>query len=109
MKKCQREKNRKRIYQDIIEDIALEISLDSYWRNKIFSLPVKERLEISYIRAQEIPKYIKKEMIGSKLVFWVEKVKYCNEDFNDNLIIFKISSKEYPKIFRFTGNNPEVI
>lgn len=109
MNKRQRKKNRKKIYKELIEDVALEISLDTNWRKKIFELLPDVKIEISYLNSMELPKYIQKEMVKNKLEFLVMKENSCEEYFDNGLEIFKFQSKEYPEIVRFSGNNPNII
>lgn len=108
MKKRQRKKFKKIIYEELIEDVTLEISLNSKWRRKIFKLLPNEVLEITYLNPMEIPEYIKKEIVQNKLEFLVMKVQKCEEKFDDELEIFKFQSKEYPQIIRFSANNPNI-
>ncbi len=100
-----KKKKRKKLYKDLIEDIALEISLDEYWRKKIMKQLINTKIEITYRNLSEIPEYIKKDMMRYKLEFWVMRVSSCKEHFDENLIIFKFQSKDYASIVRFTGNN----
>lgn len=109
MNKRKRKKKRKKLYKEIIEDVALEISLDSEWRKKIFNLRSNASLEISYSDPVTIPKYIKYFITYYKLEFIVKKVSYCKENFDEIFEIFEFSSKEFPKIIRFTGNNPNIV
>lgn len=108
-KKRQKKKNRKKVYKAIISDVTLDISLDSKWRRRIFDLPLKQKLEISYLNPYDLPEYIRKDVVCNKLLFQVEKVSNCNKKFDDNLIIFKFSAEEFPQIVDFSGNNPNII
>lgn len=109
MNKRKQKKYRKKLYKNLIEDVALEISLDSKWREKIFNLSLNKKIEISYVMPLEIPESIKKETVNNKLKFSIMRVNSCEEHFDDGLEIFKFQSKEYPEIVRFTGNNPNVL
>ena len=109
MNKRQKKKYRKNLYKTLIEDVALEISLDAKWRRKILEESSNTKIGISYLDFVELPKYIRKEIVYNKLEFWVMKVDSCEEYFDDNLAIFKFQSKEYSEIVRFSGNNPNVI
>ncbi len=83
MNQRQRKKRRKKYYNDIIEDVVMEISLDKAWRERLFLSEENKRFLISYCRMDEIPCYIKKQIF----LFW---------------------SKEFPEITRYSGNNPQV-
>ena len=109
MKKRKEKKQRKRLYEDIIEDVALEISLDSRWRALILTKELNEKIEITYHSLEELPCYIKDEIQKYKLKFWVEMVSSSNEYFEEGMVIFKFTSKEYPQVFRYTGNNLDIV
>ena len=89
-----KKKKRKKLYKDLIEDIALEISLDEYWRKKIMKQLINTKIEITYRNLSEIPEYIKKDMMRYKLEFWVMRVSSCKEHFDENLIIFKFDEEK---------------
>lgn len=108
MNRRQKEKIRKRLYKKFIEDVALEISLDDYWRKRILGLPYYEKLEITYRNPTKIPKYILKVITIHKLEYEVMRVSSCREYFDEELEIFKFQSKEFPAITRYTGNNPNI-
>lgn len=108
MNRRQNKKLRKRLYKESIEDVALEVSLDAYWRKRILGQAYCEKLEITYRNPNEIPKYILKDITIYKLEFEVMRVSSCEEYFDKELEIFKFQSKEFPTIIRYTGNNPKV-
>lgn len=95
-------------YKYIISDVAMEISIDSYWRNKIFKLKEHEKLKIEY-DDDKIPSYVKKYILNNKLSFYVEIVSECEEDYDKGLVIFKFTAAEYSDIYAFSGNNPDII
>lgn len=99
----------KDIYEKIISDVAMEISIMSEWRRKIFKMKEKEVLEISYENPLQLPDYIKDEVVINKVTFYVKIVKDCPEKFDEGLIIFKFWAKEYPEICSYSGNNPDVL
>ena len=102
-------KKRKRIYRELIEDVALEISLDSYWRHKIFDLAPNQKLLISYCSSETIPVYIRADIARHELEFYVYKIFGVQLGFDMGLIIFGFCSKEYPNIKCYTGNNPNIV
>lgn len=95
-------------YEYIISDVAMEISIDSYWRKKILNLNKYEKLKIDY-ENKMLPSYIKDYVYKNKLSFYVEIVDECEEVFDDGLVIFKFTSAEFSDITAFSGNNPGVI
>ena len=109
MNRRQKKKYRKKLYIKVIEDVALEISLSAMWRKRIFDALYEEEFIISYSNPNELPKYVKQEIVYNKLEFGVVKTKKCSEYFDEGMVIFKFYPLEYPKLERFSGNNPHVI
>ena len=101
--------NKKDIYIKCINDVALEISIDKYWRKKLFELENEDFLEISYEWPKTIPKYVKDIVVDNKLSICVKKSNDCKETFDEGLIVFEFWAKEYPEIRCYTGNNLSVI
>lgn len=99
----------KEIYERIISDVALEISIMSEWRRRIFKIKENEVLEISFEEPLQLPDYIRDDIIANKLTFFVKIVKDCPEKFEEGLIIFKFWAKPYPEICSYSGNNPNVL
>jgi len=109
MNKRKAKKRRIKIYRELIEDVALEISLDTYWRRKVFDLAFGQMLLISYLYFENIPKYVRAYIVSHRLEFYVYKVYDRNLSFDDGLIVFGFCSKEYPNVKCYSGNNPNVI
>ena len=84
----------KEIYERIISDVAMEISVVSAWRKKIFMLEENEILEISFKNSSQLPDYVRDDIVTYRLTFFVKKEKECPEEFDKELIIFKFWSKE---------------
>jgi len=99
----------RKLYEDNIEDVALEISIASEWRKKILNLKKGEYLDISFHDGNNLPNYIRDVIVKNKLIFCVQKVEECPEAFDENLIIFKFWAKKYADIYRYSGNNPNII
>lgn len=95
-------------YKENIEDTALEVSLSNEWRRRIFQLKKGEFLTISYRQPDELPEYVKNDILLHKLTYCVEIPSECPEKFDEGLVAFKFWAKEYPEIVRYTGNNPSV-
>lgn len=101
--------NKKDIYLESINDIALEISIDKYWRKNLFELENEDFLEISFERPETIPQYVKDLVVDNKLSICVKKQNNCKEPFDEGLIAFEFWAKEYPEIRCYSGNNLSVI
>lgn len=100
---------RRELYQNIISDVAMEISVSHYWRKLIFALGENEKLCISKKDADELPSYIKQDIVENDLKFYVKISDSSNESFDEGLVVFEFSSDEYPDIVSYSGNNPRVI
>lgn len=98
------EKSLYKIYSENIEDVALDISQTSYWRNKLLKSNYEERILISEKDEEYIPQYIKHIFTELNLMFLVSKTKHSLELFDRDNIIFKFESLPFPSIVRFTGN-----
>lgn len=99
----------KAIYKKIISDVAMEISIASEWRKKIFEMKENDILEISFNAPLQLPQYIREDIVKNELTFYVRVVKECPEEFDEGLVIFKFWAKEYPEICSYSGNNPDVL
>ncbi|WP_295086475.1 hypothetical protein [Ruminococcus sp.] len=64
-----------------------------------------EILYISFLDEKYIPEYIKDVIVKNKLTFCVQVVDNCEVKFDEELIILKFWSKEYPEIIEYSGNN----
>ena len=98
----------KKYYEYIISDVAMEISIDKFWRKQILELKIGEKNKFGYEDADLLPKYIKNYVLKNKLSFYAEIVESCEEEFDDGLVIFKFTSAEFSDIFAFSGNNPDI-
>ncbi len=96
------------LYDYFIEDVALEVSNDSFWRRKLFQSNYEVEYMLTFQEPHLIPEYIRKDICENKLEFCIMKVQSCPEDFDPGLIIFKFWSREYPNILRYSGNNENV-
>ena len=92
------------IYSENIEDVALDISQTSYWRDKIFKSNYEERIIISKIDEEYIPQYIKHIFTELNLMFLVSKTEHCKELFDKDSIIFKFEALPFSSVVRFIGN-----
>lgn len=86
----------------------MEVSISSEWRRKIFQLKKGEFLTISYKQPNELPLYVRDEIVLHRLTYCVEIPSSCPEKFDEGLIVFKFWAKEYPDIVRYSGNNPNI-
>lgn len=99
---------RRKIYSNCINDIALEISLSSIWRKRIFDLDKNEILQLSSKDKDIIPEYIRDVILDKDLSFYIRIVDSCEEQFDEGLVIFRFCSAEFSEIEAYSGNNPEI-
>ena len=99
---------RKQIYMECIDDVALEISISRVWRKRIFALKPGEVLRLSF-RDADIPEYVKDIITQNELTFEIRSVHSDEQQFDEGLTVFRFSSQEYPDVVSFSGNNPSVI
>jgi hypothetical protein len=100
--------DRRQIYQDAIEDIALEISIAKAWRSRIFALPEGGTLQISAADGDALPAYIRDVIVQNDLTVCVRITEDCAERFDDGMTVFAFSAAEYPEIRAYSGNNPKI-
>lgn len=99
---------RRNIYSNCINDIAIEISLSSIWRKRIFDLKKNEMLQLSSKDKDIIPEYIRDIILDNDLRFYIQIVDSCEEQFDEGLVIFRFCSAEFSEIAAYSGNNPEI-
>ncbi len=92
------------LYKKYIDDITMEISQSNEWRELIKNSEFDKYYIVSKDSILPLPEYIKNAVIKNNLQFYVSKVKECDEEFDDDLIIFKFQSVEYKDIVRYSGN-----
>ena len=100
--------SRRNIYSECIDDVAMEISLSSAWRKRIFSLQKSEKITISAGDGDSLPEYIRCTIIENDLRFTVCIADDCEERFDEGLVVFRFASAEFEDITALSGNNPAV-
>lgn len=96
-------RKQKKLYKKYIDDIVWEISCDNSIREILFSMPYDTPLEIS-LRSQTRYNETVNKILSKNLVFLVEKVYSCPEEFDEGLVIFKFTAKNC-NVVRYSGNN----
>lgn len=96
---------RKKLYEDIIEDVAFAISLDENWRNNLFASYGSEMV-ISYKKLENIPEKVKNVIKANRLEFTVRVLDRIQKQF-DGMLRFEFRSKEFRDIVKYTHNNPK--
>lgn len=85
--------------------MALDISCDDVFREKLAAAPYGTRFEISAETAPQC-EYLR-EAFERGLVYYVTKVHAdrIREKFDEGLVIFKFTASEYTDVVKYTGNN----
>lgn len=93
---------KKKLYKKHIGDAALDVSCDSAFRERLAEAEYGQRFEISPKTAAHTD--IFGNVFERGLVYFVEKVSRCPESFDDGLVIFKFTAKDFPEVAAYTGN-----
>lgn len=96
---------RKKIHKKYLEDVTLEVSMSKIWRNRLFESDYEEGYLLSIENKNDIPQYLAKIFNMYNLKYIVTKVKSCPEYFDEGLVVFKVNSKDFPNLVRYSGNN----
>lgn len=96
---------RKCLYKKYISDVALDISCDDVFREKLAAAPYGTCFEVSEKTAPQCV-YLR-EVFERGLVYYVAKVHadQIREKFDEGLVIFKFTASEYTDVVKYTGNN----
>lgn len=93
---------KKKLYKRHIEDVALDVSCDNVFRELLAEAEYGQRFEISPKTAAHID--IFGNVFGGGLIYYVEKTRCCPVSFDDGLVIFKFTAKDFPEVAAYTGN-----
>ena len=93
---------KKKLYKRHIEDVALDVSCDGVFRGLLAEAEYGQKFEISPKTAAHID--IFGNVFERGLVYLVEKTHYCPVSFDDGLVIFKFTAKDFPDVAAYTGN-----
>ena len=102
----------KKIHKTWLQDIVVDVSQISYWRNKLFKLKENEELEINTTNHKDLPEYIVSAITKYKLNYKVSKVSSSEAEpwlSEGGMLIFKFWAVNYPSLCGYSGNNPESI
>lgn len=100
---------KKKFHKKYLEDVALEISQSSIWRERLFENQYNKRFLITYENTNEVPDYLKLAFLNYKLRYYISKADSCSEKFDKELVIFKIEAVDFRSLIRYSGNNYDVI
>lgn len=93
---------KKKLYKRHIEDVALDVSCDNVFRKTLAGAEYGQKFEVSPKTAAHIDFF--GNVFERGLVYYVEKVRCCPVSFDDGLVIFKFTAKDFPEVAAYTGN-----
>ncbi len=105
MKKRLSKKMRRRLYEDSLDDLVFELSLDPLWRQQLFDSHQGKRFVLT---DEELARL--STQLGERAHQFGLRFSVFNEGRTpDGNVVFGFESAEYPTIRTFSTNNPAVI
>jgi hypothetical protein len=102
----------KKIHKYWLNLDVIDLSQQSYWRNKLFNSTENQEFKINKSNLTELTEQLKSAIKKYDLKYKVSRVSpkeaepWLSESGN---IIFKFWPEKYPELKQFSGNNPDVI
>jgi len=99
------ERQRQKLYKEWIDSIVLDISLSEHWRSLLSSSNYYQKFLIDSSSKFYFPDYPMSVVREHNLQFYVSKVIEAPPNLaDDDCIIFKFESAEFPEIIDYSGN-----
>ena len=93
-------------YEEWIDEVAIEVSCDDAWRDRLFSAPLGEELYVGCERPEEVPEYVRDGVVENGLSFLVATAPLEGDEYDVGMVSFAFWSREYPDVVTRTGNEP---
>ena len=93
-------------YEEWIDEVAIEVSCDDAWRDRLFSAPLGEELYVGCERPEEVPEYVRDGVVENGLSFLVATAPLEGDECDVGMVSFAFWSREYPDVVTRTGNEP---
>lgn len=93
-------------YEEWIDEVAIEVSCDDAWRDRLFSSPLGEELYVGCERPEEVPEYVRDAVVENGLSFLVATAPLEGDEYDVGMVSFAFWSREYPDVVTRTGNEP---
>ena len=93
-------------YEEWIDEVAIEVSCDDAWRDRLFSAPLGEELYVGCERPGEVPEYVRDAVVENGLSFLVATAPLEGDECDVGMVSFAFWSREYPDVVTRTGNEP---
>ena len=93
-------------YEEWIDEVAIEVSCDDAWRDRLFSAPLGEELYVGCERPGEVPEYVRDAVVENGLSFLVATAPLEGDEYDVGMVSFAFWSREYPDVVTRTGNEP---
>lgn len=93
-------------YEEWIDEVAIEVSCDDAWRDRLFSSPLGEELYVGCERPEEVPEYVRDAVVENGLSFLVATAPLEGDEYDVGMVSFAFWFREHPNIVTRTGNEP---
>ena len=93
-------------YEEWIDEVAIEVSCDDAWRDRLFSAPLGEELYVGCERPGEVPEYVRDAVVENGLSVLVATAPLEGDEYDVGMVSFAFWSREYPDVVTRTGNEP---
>ena len=94
------------VYEEWIDEVAIEVSCDDAWRDRLFSAPLGEELYVGCERPEEVPEYVRDAVVENGLSFLVATAPLEGDEYDVGMVSFAFWFREYPDVVTRTGNEP---
>ena len=95
-------------YEEWIDEVAIEVSCDDAWRDRLFSSPLGEELYVGCERPGEVPEYVRDAVVENGLSFLVATAPLEGDEYDVGMVSFAFWSREHPNIVTRTGKRMPV-
>ena len=95
-------------YEEWIDEVAIEVSCDDAWRDRLFSAPLGEELYVGCERPEEVPEYVRDAVVENGLSFLVATAPLEGDECDVGMVSFAFWSREYPDVVTRTGKRMPV-
>ena len=98
---------KKKLHKKYLNDILCDISLDKFWRRRLFESEVGETFLISRKTIDELPLYLQNIFKKNNLKYLVRVLDDDSQKygFDEGLIIFEVSAADIRSLKAYSGNS----
>lgn len=96
---------KKKFYNEYLDDLRFDVSLDEVWRKKLFNAPVGEKFTLSNEDLERLEQKLRTIIQVKDLNFTVFNDGWTDDGF----VVFGFSCVEFPWLAVYSTNNPQII